>query len=51
MPAHRGRMWSRFVTIAKPFFQSEARWQAQGLLALLVGLLLTVSALNVVTIS
>ena len=41
------RAWSRFVTLAKPFFQSELRWRAIGMLALLLTLLLTVSGLNV----
>ena len=41
------RAWSRFVTLAKPFFQSELRWRAVGMLALLLTLLLTVGGLNV----
>jgi putative ATP-binding cassette transporter len=44
----RGRhAWSRFLTITRPFFCSEVRWQATALLALLVVLLLSVSGLNV----
>src|SRR5262245_13597628 len=43
-----GRMWSRFVTITAPLFRSEARWRTFGLLALLLTLLLSVNALNVV---
>jgi putative ATP-binding cassette transporter len=40
--------WSRFVTLAKPFFfQSERRWRALGMLALIVALLLTVKGLDV----
>jgi putative ATP-binding cassette transporter len=41
------RAWARFVTLAKPFFQSELRWRAVGMLALIVGLLLTVKGLDV----
>lgn len=40
--------WSRFVTITKPIFQSELRWQASSMLVLLIALLLSVSGLNVV---
>jgi putative ATP-binding cassette transporter len=40
--------WSRFVTITRPFFQSEARWRAFGLMALLVTLLLGLNGLNIV---
>jgi putative ATP-binding cassette transporter len=43
-----GTAWSRFVTITIPFFRSEVRWKALGLLALLILLLLSVSGLNVV---
>src|SRR5687768_13749052 len=39
--------WSRVRTIARPFFRYEARWRATWLFALLVGLLLSVSGLNV----
>lgn len=41
------KAWSRFVHITKPFFHSEMRWKAIGLFALLIGLLLSVSGLNV----
>jgi putative ATP-binding cassette transporter len=41
-------MWSRFVTLAVPYFRSPARRQGIGLLGLLLGLLLTASGLNVV---
>jgi putative ATP-binding cassette transporter len=41
------RAWSRFVRISKPYFTSDARWQALGLLAALLGLLLALSGLNV----
>src|SRR3954466_14968293 len=42
------RAWSRFLMVARPFFTSEVRWQAGGLLGLLIGLLFAVSGLNVV---
>src|SRR5579872_5562946 len=41
-------LWSRFVTIAWPFFVSEARGKAIAALAGLVALLLTVNGLNLV---
>jgi putative ATP-binding cassette transporter len=41
------RAWSRFWRISKLYFTSEKRWRALGLLAALVGLLLTLSGLNV----
>src|SRR5262245_58362038 len=41
------RSWTRLVTITSPFFRSDARGKACGLLALLITLLLTVSGLNV----
>ena len=47
MPPSRGRSWSRLAAITVPFFRSEARWRAWGLLALLLGLILTMNALNV----
>jgi vitamin B12/bleomycin/antimicrobial peptide transport system ATP-binding/permease protein len=37
----------RFVQIAKPFFVSEQRWKARGLLVLLATFSITVSLLNV----
>src|SRR5207248_2330386 len=38
-----GRLaWARFVTLAKPFFRSELRWWAIGMLALIIGLQLGV---------
>src|SRR5262249_48387439 len=42
------RAWSHFWPISKLYFTSEARWQALGLLAVLVGLLLVISGLNIV---
>ncbi len=41
-------LWSRFVTIAWPFFVSEARTKAIAVLASLVALLLTINGLNLV---
>lgn len=42
------RVLARFVRVAKPFWTSEARWQALGLLAALFTLLLTINGLNIV---
>jgi putative ATP-binding cassette transporter len=42
-------LWSRFVTIAWPFFVSEARAKAIAALAGLVALLVTVNGLNFIT--
>ncbi len=39
-------LWSRFLTIARPYFASEARHKAIGGLALLAGLLLAVNGMN-----
>jgi putative ATP-binding cassette transporter len=47
MPLTRRATWTRFLRVAKPFFVSEVRWQAWGMLALLCFLLLTITALNV----
>jgi putative ATP-binding cassette transporter len=41
-------LWKRLVTIAKPYFRSEARHRAHAGLAVLVVLLLSVNGLNVV---
>lgn len=40
--------WSRLVRIIKPYFTSEKRWQAIGLLATLFAFLLAIIGLNVV---
>jgi putative ATP-binding cassette transporter len=40
--------WSRFLRIARPYFTSESKWPALGLLATLLALLLAMSGLNVV---
>jgi putative ATP-binding cassette transporter len=42
------RAWSRFWRIARPYFTSEVRGRALGLLAALLALLLALSGLNVV---
>jgi putative ATP-binding cassette transporter len=42
------RPWSRIFRITKPIFTSEVRWRAIGWLVLLLGLLLSVTYLNVV---
>lgn len=39
-------LWSRFITIARPYFTSEARGKAIGGLAVLAALLLAVNGLN-----
>lgn len=44
----KAKLVGQFVHIGRPFFLSEARWRAFGMLALLIGLLLAVSGLNVV---
>jgi putative ATP-binding cassette transporter len=45
-PARR-TLWSRFLTIARPFFVSEARWGALALLGLLLAFILGLGGLNV----
>lgn len=40
------RLWRRFVAIAAPYWRSDERWRAIGLLALLVLLLLGQTAFN-----
>src|SRR5689334_17825559 len=47
MPQSRGPSWSRFVAITRPFFRSEARWLAFGLLLLLIIFILSLNGLNV----
>jgi putative ATP-binding cassette transporter len=39
--------WIQFKSIAKPFFVSEMRWAALGMLVLLLGFALSVSGVNV----
>jgi putative ATP-binding cassette transporter len=40
-------MWSRFLTVTRPFFQSEERWRAFALLGLIAFFLLCINGLNV----
>jgi putative ATP-binding cassette transporter len=40
--------WSHLLAVGKPFFASELRWRALGMLALIVALVLTLNGLNVV---
>jgi putative ATP-binding cassette transporter len=47
MPPTRGTLRSRFLAVATPFFRSEARWRAAGMLALLLAFILTLNGLNV----
>ncbi|HXG10163.1 MAG TPA: ATP-binding cassette domain-containing protein [Gemmataceae bacterium] len=49
MPSTRGHLWSRFVIIARPFFRSELRWQAIGLLALILVFIFCLNGLNVLS--
>ena len=42
------RAWSHLLTISKPLFASEKRWRAFGGLTLILTLLLSLNALNVV---
>ncbi|MGD9551428.1 MAG: ABC transporter ATP-binding protein, partial [Burkholderiaceae bacterium] len=46
-PGFNLRLWRRFAAIAQPYWRSQERWRAGGLLALLVGLLLVQTACNV----
>ncbi len=46
-PGFNARLWHRFVAIARPYWRSEQRWRAIGLLALLILLLLGQTAFNV----
>ncbi|MDM9382481.1 ABC transporter ATP-binding protein/permease [Chlorogloeopsis sp. ULAP01] len=41
------QLWRRFVTLAKPYWFSEQKWRARGLLALLILLALLVNVINV----
>jgi putative ATP-binding cassette transporter len=42
------RAWSHLARVGLPFWKSEARWRAGGVLALIVTLLLSLNGLNVV---
>lgn len=46
-PGFNLRLWRHFAAIARPYWRSQERWRAGGLLALLVGLLLVQTACNV----
>ncbi len=46
-PGFNARLWRRFAAIARPYWFSEERWRARGLLLLLVFLLLGQTAFNV----
>src|SRR4051794_10005843 len=48
MMAGGRRAWSHFVRVAKPYFVHGPRWQAFGLVAILLVILLSLSGLNVV---
>jgi putative ATP-binding cassette transporter len=47
MSASRRSLWPRFAAVAGPFFRSEERWRAVGMLALLAALVLSLNGLNV----
>ena len=46
-PGFNRRLWRRFVTMAQPYWRSDERWRARGMLALLIALLLGQTAFNV----
>lgn len=46
-PGFNARLWRRYVKIASPYWLSDERWRARGMLALLVVLLLGQTAFNV----
>ncbi|WP_029525024.1 ABC transporter ATP-binding protein/permease [Polaromonas glacialis] len=46
-PGFNARLWHRFAAIARPYWFSEERWRARGLLVLLVVVLLGQTAFNV----
>ena len=48
MASTRATLWGRFVAVARPFFQSEVRWRAIGLLLVLLGFILCLNGLNVI---
>src|SRR5438045_1961758 len=47
MPPAPGAVRSRFLAIASPFFRSDARWRAFGLLGLIVTFILCLNGLNI----
>lgn len=46
-PGFNVHLWRRFATIARPYWHSDERWRARGMLLLLVLLLLGQTAFNV----
>ncbi|WP_114968112.1 ABC transporter ATP-binding protein/permease [Rhodoferax ferrireducens] len=46
-PGFNARLWRRFFTIARPYWLSDERWRARGMLALLIVLLLGQTAFSV----
>jgi len=46
--ASKRNTWRQFVSIAKPYWASQKKWQAFGMLGILIALLLAVNGLNVV---
>lgn len=44
----RKNTWRQFMAIAKPYWVSDVKWKALGLLGVLIGLLVAVNGLNVV---
>ena len=46
-PGFNVRLWRRFAAIARPYWHSDERWRARGMLALLILLLLGQTAFNV----
>jgi putative ATP-binding cassette transporter len=47
MPMTRRPMWSRFLRVSKPFFQSEERWRAFALFGVIAVFILSLNGLNV----
>jgi len=46
-PGFNTRLWRRFLAMAAPYWRSEERWRARGMLALLIVLLLGQTGFNV----
>jgi putative ATP-binding cassette transporter len=47
MPSSSRTHWARFLTVARPFFRSDVRWQALGMLGLLLAFIFGLNGLNV----
>ncbi len=47
MSSRPGSLWTRFNTVVRPFFHSELRWQALGMLGLLLGFIFCLNGLNI----